>query len=70
MPTQANDPDSPVGKPPASTQPVKRDTKQGDDPPAGEGEAANDPPAKRKPERNPDDDEETMPIEEGFSIVP
>ena len=31
-----------------------------------EGEAANDPPARQTPE----EDEEAMPIEEGFSIVP
>ena len=42
------------------TAPVEQKTT----PAAGEGAAANDPPEK------PGDDEETMPIEEGFSIVP
>jgi hypothetical protein len=56
MPEQ---PKTPVGEPPAKKS-VKTDAKK----PTGEEKTAKNPPEK------PGDDEETMPIEEGFSIVP
>ena len=66
MPQTPEKPDqskTPIGDPPNKKPPIKVD----DPPPAGEGEAANDPGGKKGENR---DDEETMPIEEGFSIVP
>jgi len=62
-PEKPDEPRPPIGDPPTEEKPIKVD----DPPPAGEGEAANDPGRKQGEKR---DDEETMPIEEGFSIVP
>jgi len=61
MAEKPDDTMKPIGDPPEKKKVRTEDEKA---PPAGEGEAANDAPGK------PGEDEETMPIEEGFSIVP
>jgi hypothetical protein len=73
-PGTSADPDAPIGDPPPSKPPVKA-ARPMQDPfteqtthAAGEGQGANRP----QPGRDADDedDEETMPIEAGFSPVP
>ena len=73
-PEKPADPRTPIGDPPPREEPVKADQPM-QDPfteqithPAGEGQGANRP----RPEHAAigDDDEETMPLEEGFSPVP
>jgi hypothetical protein len=63
----------PIGDPPSQSPPMKADQPMQDPfteqktQPAAEGQGANRP----QPDHGADeDDEETMPIEEGFSIVP
>jgi hypothetical protein len=67
------DPKKPIGDPPITHKPMKTDQpesmppKEEETPPAGEGEAAND---QGLEETDNGNEEETMPMEEGFSIVP
>jgi hypothetical protein len=66
-------PDHPSSPSPASDNPAKVDessegpAREAGSPPAGESEAAND---RGLDKDRKGDDEETMPIEEGFSLVP
>jgi len=73
MPDKASDPAAPKHDPAEKRRPVKvnkptpEPATDDEAPPAGEGEAAND----RELDKGKEgDDEETMPMEEGFSLVP
>jgi hypothetical protein len=73
-PERPADPRPPIGDPPPREMPVEADAPM-QDPfteqathPAGEGQGANRP--QSEPGGAGEDDEETMPLEEGFSPVP
>ena len=70
---QEQDSKSPIGDPPSQAPPMKADQPMQDPfteqatQPAGEGQGANRP---QPGQASSDDEEETLPVEEGFSPVP
>ena len=86
MPDADKKPEKPIGYPPTRKQPVRADQGSGTEKPnapmmdpfteqsthsAGDGQGANEPKRAGRTKRQGDGgDEETMPIEEGFSPVP
>ncbi len=72
MPGKSQNPGPPIGDPPKTDKPIKADRRMRDPftdqatRPAGEGQGANSP----EHDNHDEIDEETMPVEEGFSPVP